>query len=116
MTSEWKQRFLQIKPLIGGALLGMAGALGFYTMIGAMFLSRKNHPYFVPFCLACGFVALIACLLILMWSFHRFSFVKRKVWVLLGMLAATLLFFCLCVPMWEYVIFRLRLWIHPMLK
>ncbi|MBE6558145.1 MAG: hypothetical protein E7661_03945 [Ruminococcaceae bacterium] len=116
MTSERKQRFLQIKPLIGGALLGTFGALGFYCMIGAMFLSRKTHPYFEPFCIACGFAALIACLLILMWSFRRFSLVKRKVWILLGMLAATLLLFCLCVPMWEYVIFRLRLWVHPYLK
>ncbi len=106
-------KFLQIKPLICGALLGASGALCFYCMIGAMFLNRETHPYFVPFCSICGFVALIACFVILMWSFHRFSLVNRKVLVLLGMLAVTILFFCLCLPAWEWIILWARKMIHP---
>lgn len=109
-------KFLQIKPLICGALLGVFGALGFFCMVNVLFSTPKEHPYFHPFCVACGFVALVACILILFWCFHRFSAVRHKAWILLGMLAVTAIFFCLFVPGWGLVIALLREGVHPHLK
>ena len=99
-----EERMLQSKPLICGAILGTMGSLGFYCMVGAMFSGPKQHPYFFPFCVSCGLLALIACFAILVCCFYRFSAVKNKVPVLLGAFLASILFFCLCLPAWEWAI------------
>lgn len=108
--------FLQIKPLLCAILLGMAGALGFYCMANILFMSSERHPYFAPFCAICGFMALVACICILWWCFHRFHLVKHKTLTLCAAFALTVVVFCLSFPAWSRIMEELRIVMHPHLK
>lgn len=108
--------FLQIKPLLCAILLGMAGALGFYCMANILFMSSERHPYFAPFCAICGFMALVACICILWWCFHRFHLVKHKMLTLCAAFALTVVVFCLSFPAWSRIMEELRIVMHPYLK
>ncbi len=115
-TPQQASRFLQIKPLLCGALLGMAGALGFYCMANILFMTSERHPYFIPFCAICGFIALVACICILWWCFRQFQLVTHKNPILLGAFLLTVVAFCLSFPAWEWLIEQLRVTVHPYLK
>ena len=115
-TSQKTSVFLQIKPLLCGILLGMAGALGFYCMSTLLFMSSERHPYFAPFCAICGFMALVACICILWWCFRRFHLVERKTLILCVALALTVIAFCLSFPAWARIMEVLRIALHPYLK
>ena len=117
MTTHQKTPvFLQIKPLLCAILLGMAGALGFYCMANILFMSSERHPYFAPFCAICGFMALVACICILWWCFHRFHLVKHKTLTLCAAFALTVVVFCLSFPAWSRIMEELRIVMHPYLK
>ena len=108
--------YRQIKPYLCAILLGMMGAWGFYSAVGAGFLKLEEHPYQVPFYMVCAFLSLIACILLVIWYFYRFDRVCRKGLTLALSFLVVTVSFCVSFWLWEWSVSWLEATVHPFLS